>query len=406
VSIREGHLVDGVPEHTSPAARLRRRARTTLLGYLSLTKPRVIELLLVTTIPAMLLADRGSVNPLLILNTLVGGLLAAAGANALNCVADADIDKVMKRTERRPLARDTVPRSHALIFGLALSVGSFFWLWWTTNMLSAHLAGATIAFYVLVYTLLLKRRTSQNVVWGGAAGCMPVMIGWSAVTGTIQWPALVMFAIIFFWTPPHTWALAMRYKEDYRAAGVPMLPAVATERQVTKQILIYTWLTVLATLSLALATGWLYASVALVAGEAAAVVPAVEQLPGHRVLRAGHRLGAGPADAAEPLAQTSVAGTSTVITDAPSSESFDSPLPVSRPKFGTYTRVPSGVTATPPGLFPTGMFAMTVSVSSIGLVLVCHVDARSVAAANISGVCLCFSAVLTLVSHELSLPAE
>ena len=125
---------------------------------------------------------------------------------------------------------------------------------------------ATIAFYVLVYTLLLKRRTSQNVVWGGAAGCMPVMIGWSAVTGTIGWPALVMFAIIFFWTPPHTWALAMRYKDDYRAAGVPMLPAVATERQVTKQILIYTWLTVAATLVLALATGWLYAAVALLAG--------------------------------------------------------------------------------------------------------------------------------------------
>ncbi len=240
--------------------------RTTLLGYLGLTKPRVIELLLVTTIPAMLLAHRGSVDPLLILNTMFGGLLAAAGANTLNCVADADIDKVMKRTEGRALARATVPRSHALVFGLALSVGSFFWLWWTTNMLSAHLAGATIAFYVLVYTLLLKRRTSQNVVWGGAAGCMPVMIGWSAVTGTIQWPALVMFLIIFFWTPPHTWALAMRYKEDYKAAGVPMLPAVATEQQVTKQILIYTWLTVIATLALALATGWLYASVAILAG--------------------------------------------------------------------------------------------------------------------------------------------
>ena len=128
------------------------------------------------------------------------------------------------------------------------------------------LAIATIAFYVFVYTLLLKRRTSQNVVWGGAAGCMPVMIGWSAVTGTIGWPALVMFAIIFFWTPPHTWALAMRYKDDYKAAGVPMLPVVATERQVTKQILIYTWLTVLTTLALALATGWLYAAVALLAG--------------------------------------------------------------------------------------------------------------------------------------------
>lgn len=254
--VREVRLVEGAPV----------RFRDKLLGYLALTKPRVIELLLVTTIPAMLLASRGTVDPLLILNTLFGGMLAAAGANSLNCVADADIDKLMKRTERRPLARATVPRSHALVFGLALSVASFFWLWWTTNMLSAHLAAATIAFYVLIYTLVLKRRTSQNVVWGGAAGCMPVMIGWSAVTGTIGWQALVMFAIIFFWTPPHTWALAMKYKDDYRAAGVPMLPVVATEQQVTKQIVIYTWLTVLATLALIPATGWLYASVAVLAG--------------------------------------------------------------------------------------------------------------------------------------------
>jgi protoheme IX farnesyltransferase len=159
-----------------------------------------------------------------------------------------------------------VPRSHAFVFGIALSVASFFWLWWTTNLLSAHLAAATIAFYVLVYTLLLKRRTSQNVVWGGAAGCMPVMIGWSAVTGTIGWQALVMFAIIFFWTPPHTWALAMKYKADYAAAGVPMLPVVATERQVTRQIIIYTWLTVAATLALIPAAGWLYAAVAVLAG--------------------------------------------------------------------------------------------------------------------------------------------
>jgi protoheme IX farnesyltransferase len=231
-----------------------------------LTKPRVIELLLVTTIPAMLLADRGTVDPLLILNTLIGGMMAAAGANTLNCVADADIDKVMKRTALRPLARASVPTRHALIFGLVLTAGSFAWLWWAINLLSGVLALATIAFYVFIYTLLLKRRTSQNVVWGGAAGCMPVMIGWSAVTGTIQWPALVMFLIIFFWTPPHTWALAMRYKEDYKAAGVPMLPVVATERQVTRQILIYTWLTVLTTLALGLATGWLYASVALLAG--------------------------------------------------------------------------------------------------------------------------------------------
>jgi protoheme IX farnesyltransferase len=242
------------------------RVSTTLLAYLALTKPRVIELLLVTAIPAMLLAHRGSVNPLLILDTLIGGMLAAGGANTLNCVADADIDKKMKRTAQRPLARDAVPTGNALVFGLVMSVASFVWLWWTTNLLSGLLAVGTIAFYVFVYTLLLKRRTSQNVVWGGAAGCMPVMIAWSAVTGTIGWPALVMFAIIFFWTPPHTWALAMRYKDDYQAAGVPMLPAVATERQVTKQILIYTWLTVAATLALALAAGWLYTAVAAAAG--------------------------------------------------------------------------------------------------------------------------------------------
>ncbi|CDP82623.1 MULTISPECIES: heme o synthase [Mycolicibacterium] len=256
MSIRERRLINGAPS----------RIRSTFLSYLALTKPRVIELLLVTTIPAMLFADRGTIDPLLILNTLIGGGLAAAGANTLNCVADADIDKVMKRTARRPLAKASVPTRHALIFGLVLSVTSFCWLWWTSNLLSGLLAVATIAFYVFVYTLLLKRRTSQNVVWGGAAGCMPVMIGWSAVTGTIGWQALVMFLIIFFWTPPHTWALAMRYKDDYKAAGVPMLPAVATEREVTRQILIYTWLTVLTTLVLALATGWLYGAVALLAG--------------------------------------------------------------------------------------------------------------------------------------------
>ncbi|HEU0192054.1 MAG TPA: heme o synthase [Mycobacterium sp.] len=248
------------------AARRIHRIPSVVLAYIALTKPRIIELLLVTTIPAMLLADRGAVNPLLIAETLFGGTLAAAAANTLNCVVDADIDKVMKRTARRPLARDAVPRRNALVYGLVLGVGSFFWLWRTTNLLSGVLAVATIAFYVLVYTMLLKRNTSQNVVWGGAAGCMPVMIGWSAVTGTIQWPALAMFAIIFFWTPPHTWALAMRYKDDYEAAGVPMLPVVATEREVAQRILVYTWLMVAATLVLAGAAGWLYAAVAVLAG--------------------------------------------------------------------------------------------------------------------------------------------
>ena len=242
----------------------RGRIRATLFDYLALTKPRTIHLV-VGVIPAMLLADRGVVAPLLILNTSIGGMLAAGGANTLNCVADADIDKLMKRTAGRPLARAAMPTRDALALGLVLSVGSFFWLWWTTNLLSGLLAIATIAFYVFVYTLLIKRRTSHNVVWGGAVNGMPMMIGWSAVTGTIGWQALVMFAIIFFWTPPHSWALAMRHKEDYQSAGVPMLPAVATERHVTKQIVIYTWLTVAATLVLTLATGWLYGAVALLA---------------------------------------------------------------------------------------------------------------------------------------------
>jgi len=242
------------------------RVSTTLLAYLALTKPRVIELLLVTAIPAMLLAHRGSVNPLLILNTLIGGMLAAGGANTLNCVADADIDKKMKRTAQRPLARDAVPTRHALVFGLVLSVASFVWLWWTTNLLSGLLAVGTIAFYVFFYTLLLKRRTSQNVVWGGAAGCMPVVIGWAAVTGRVDWPAFVMFGVIFFWTPPHFWALAMRYRDDYAAAGVPMLPVVATPVQVSIRIVFYSWLMAAWSLLLVPVTSWVYAAVAVLAG--------------------------------------------------------------------------------------------------------------------------------------------
>ena len=242
----------------------RGRLRATLSDYLALTKPRTIHLV-VGAIPAMLLAERGIVAPLLILNTLIGTTLMTAGANTLNCVADADIDKLMKRTAGRPLARAAVSTRAALVFGLALSVGSLLWLWWAATPLAGLLAVATIAFYVFVYTLLIKRRTSHNVVWGGAANGMPVLIGWSAVTGSVGWQALLMFGIIFFWTPPHSWALAMRHKEDYRVAGVPMLPAVATERHVAKQILAYTWLTGFATLLLALATGWLYGAVALVA---------------------------------------------------------------------------------------------------------------------------------------------
>ena len=237
-----------------------------LRGYLALTKPRVIELLLVTTIPAMLLAARGVPSLWLILATLLGGSAAAGSANALNCVADVDIDAEMHRTRARPLVTHQVPLRHALIFGIALGAGAFGWLWATTNVLSASLVVATILFYVFVYTLLLKRRTAQNIIWGGAAGCMPVVIGWSAVTGTVSWPALVMFGIVFFWTPPHTWALAMKFREDYRRVGVPMLPAVASAATVTRQIVVFSWLMVACSLLLVPATSWIYATVAVVAG--------------------------------------------------------------------------------------------------------------------------------------------
>lgn len=247
------------------------RIKSTLGAYVGLTKPRVIELLLVTTIPAMLLAQRGQDSlplpmPLLVLTTLVGGMLAAASANTLNCVADADIDAVMKRTARRPLARHTVPTRHALIFGLVTGAASFCWFWATTNLFAGALAVATILFYVLVYTLVLKRRTAQNVVWGGAAGCMPVVIGWAAVTGSVGWPALVLFAIIFFWTPPHFWALAMRYRDEYAAAGVPMLPVVASPQRVSRQIVAYAWAMAAVSFLLVPATSWIYLAVAVLGG--------------------------------------------------------------------------------------------------------------------------------------------
>jgi heme o synthase len=243
-----------------------RRRRDVLRAYVALTKPRIIELLLVTTVPAMLLAQRGIPSPWLVLATMVGGTMAAGSANALNCVADADIDAVMKRTKKRPLAMHQVPTRHALVFGLALGAASFGWLWLTTNLLAAVLSVGAILFYVLVYTMLLKRRTAQNIVWGGAAGCMPVVIGWAAVKGTVGWPALVMFGVIFFWTPPHFWALAMRFRDDYAKAGVPMLPVIATPQQVSRQIVVYSWVMVAWTLLLAPATSWLYASLAVVAG--------------------------------------------------------------------------------------------------------------------------------------------
>ena len=303
----------GSPAPATDAATNRGPFVRRVLAYLALTKPRVIELLLVATIPAMLLADRGHVDLPLIVCTLFGGWMGAASANTLNCVADADIDKVMKRTARRPLARDggadlaragvrTAARCRVVRLAVVDAPTCSAACWWLRRSCSTSSSTRSV----------LKRRTSQNVVWGGAAGCMPVLVGWAAVTGTIGWQAVVLFLVIFFWTPPHTWALAMRYKEDYAAAGVPMLPVVATEQQVTRQIVVYTWLDRVRDAGTGAGGGdrlrgrrslrgrvvplhgapAVRGCAARRIGETAAVVPAVEQLPRRRVLRPRGGLGA------------------------------------------------------------------------------------------------------------------
>jgi protoheme IX farnesyltransferase len=250
--------------------RPRRTVRQALSGYVALTKPRIIELLLVTTVPTMLLAEGGIPSLPLVAATLVGGALAAGSANTLNCYLDRDIDQVMHRTERRPLATGLVSPREALVFGVVLGVVSVGWLWATTGPLPAALALAAIAFYVGVYTIALKRRTPQNIVWGGAAGCMPVLIGWSAVTGSLAWSPVVLFAIIFFWTPPHYWPLSLRFRDDYAAAGVPMLPVVASPVAVARQIVAYSWVMVAVSLLLWPVAGTtpVYAVAALLLGAA------------------------------------------------------------------------------------------------------------------------------------------
>ena len=239
---------------------LPRRVTDCIGGYVALTKPRIIELLLVTTVPSMVLAAGRWPSWRLLAVTLVGGTLAAGSANSLNCYLDRDIDALMNRTSGRPLVTNSVPPARALVFGLVLGVVAGATLWWGANALSSMLALAAIVFYVLGYTWGLKRRTSQNIVWGGAAGCAPVLVGWAAVTGTLSWAPVVLFLVVFLWTPPHFWALAMRFKDDYARAGVPMLPVVATEVEVSRQIVAYTVATVIASLALwpIAHTGWLY----------------------------------------------------------------------------------------------------------------------------------------------------
>ena len=233
------HAADGPRAELAPARRASHSRRDVVRAYVALTKPRIIELLLVTTVPVMFLAADGVPDLRLLLATLVGGMLAAGGANALNCFYDRDIDQVMVRTGHRPLVTGQVSPRGALVFGLTLSVVSVAWFALTTNLLSAALAAAAILAYAVGYTILLKRRTPQNIVWGGAAGCMQVLIGWTAVTGSLSWQPWVLFAVLFFWTPPHYWPLSLKFREDYAAAGVPMLPVVASQRRVSIEIVAY-----------------------------------------------------------------------------------------------------------------------------------------------------------------------
>jgi protoheme IX farnesyltransferase len=222
------------------ASRLSTRAR--IGAYVALTKPRIIELLLVTTVPTMIVAERGLPSLWLMACTVGGGTLAAGGANAINMYVDRDIDRLMERTQKRPLVTGAMSPRAALTFAIALEVAAFGFLWSTVNLLSACLAVAACLFYVFVYTLWLKRSSSRNIVIGGAAGAVPVLVGWSAVTNSLDWAPVILFAVIFYWTPPHFWALAIRYRDDYAAVDVPMLPVVESLRHTSERILAYTLL--------------------------------------------------------------------------------------------------------------------------------------------------------------------
>ena len=229
-------------------------------AYVALTKPRIIELLLITTVPAMVLAARGWPGTWLVIATLIGGTLSAGGANALNCYLDRDIDGVMRRTARRPLPRHQIEAEAALVFGIILGGAGFLWLSVFANVLAATLATIALLFYVFVYTLWLKRTSNQNIVIGGAAGAVPALVGWAAVTGAVELPAWILFSVVFYWTPPHFWALALRYREEYEAASVPMLPVTSGVASTTRQMVLYAGLTAITSVLLvpAAGMGWIY----------------------------------------------------------------------------------------------------------------------------------------------------
>jgi protoheme IX farnesyltransferase len=242
--------------------------RGVIPAYFALTKPRIIELLLITTVPAMVLAAGGWPGWWPVLATLIGGSLSAGGANAINNWFDRDIDEVMRRTRRRPLPRHEIEPVAALRFGIVLGAAGFVWLWAFTNLLAAALSTAALLFYVLVYTIGLKRRTAQNIVIGGAAGAVPPLVGWAAITGELGLPAWVLFALVFYWTPPHFWALALRFEDDYAKAGVPMLPVVRGTKQTIQSILLYSVTMVLLSLLLVPVgrMGWIYLVAAIASG--------------------------------------------------------------------------------------------------------------------------------------------
>jgi protoheme IX farnesyltransferase len=242
--------------------------RGTVAAYLALTKPRIIELLLITTLPSMVLAAGGWPGWWPVVATLVGGSFSAGGANTINNWFDRDIDEVMRRTRGRPLPRRDVDPPSALAFGIGLGVVGFSWLWAFTNLLAAILSTFALLFYVFVYTMGLKRRSVQNIVIGGAAGAVPALVGWAAVKGELGLPAWILFAVVFYWTPPHFWALALRYRDDYASAGVPMLPVVRGTEATTRSILLYSGTMVLVSLMLvpAASMGWIYLLVAAAGG--------------------------------------------------------------------------------------------------------------------------------------------
>jgi protoheme IX farnesyltransferase len=273
-----GQPASAVQQPEDGAATAGATFKDVVVAYVGLTKPRVIELLLLTTVPVMFFAARGVPGLGLVVATVVGGTFSAGSASVFNCVYDRDIDEQMRRTRRRALPRHIVSPRSALVFGFVLGILSTVILALWVNPLSAALAVLANAFYVFGYTMVLKRRTTQNIVWGGLAGCFPALIGWTAVTGELSWTPVVLFGVVFFWTPPHTWALALRYREDYANVDVPMLPVVASAREVGRQVVLYSWVMVATSLLL-----WPVAGTGLVYPAAAAVLGAGFLVEAHRM---------------------------------------------------------------------------------------------------------------------------